>query len=88
MDLDTLLRHYFGTTELDTLDAGAFEYGVERLGTAFGTEKEPGRRFALWSLLHTLGEAPEPHLAFKDERERRAAELYVRATARADGGET
>ncbi len=83
MELDTLLRHYFDTTDLATLDEGAFERGVERLGTAFGMEKEPGRRFALWSLLHTLGDAPDPAVAFKDPRERRAAETYARATSRA-----
>ncbi len=83
MDLDTLLHHYFDTTELDTLDEGALERGIERLGTAFGLEKEPGRRFALWSLLHTLGDAPDPAVAFKDPRERHAAETYARATSRA-----
>ncbi|MEG3125536.1 hypothetical protein [Sphingomonas sp. GB1N7] len=83
MDLDALLNHYFDTTELDTLEEAAFERGVERLGTAFGMEKEPGRRFALWSLLHTLGDAPDPAVAFEDPQERRAAEAYARATSRA-----
>ena len=85
MELDTLLHHYFETTELDTLDEAAFERSVERLGTAFGTEKEPGRRFALWSLLHALGEAPDPSVAFKDPQERRAAETYARVSGRASG---
>ena len=84
MDLDALLQHFFGTIELDTLDEGALELGVERLGTAFGTEREPGRRFALWALLHALGEAPDPAIAFKDSRERAAAEAYARAAGRAD----
>ena len=83
MDLDALLQHFFATAELDTLDDAAFERGVERLGTAFGTETEPGRRFALWSLLHALGDAPDPAIAFKDPRERRAAEDYARAADRA-----
>lgn len=84
MDLDALLHHFFGTTELDTLDDAALELGVERLGTAFGTEREPGRRFALWTLLHALGEAPDPATAFKDSRERAAAEAYARAAGRAE----
>ena len=84
MDLDALLHHFFGTTELDTLDERALELGIERLGTAFGTEQEPGRRFALWTLLHALGEAPDPAIAFKDSRERAAAEAYARAVGRAE----
>ncbi|MEO6214939.1 MAG: hypothetical protein ABIO86_02820 [Sphingomonas sp.] len=84
MDLDALLYHYFGTTELETLDEAAIEFGVERLGTAFWTEHEPGRRFALWALLHALGEAPDPSTAFKDMRERAAAETYARAAGRAE----
>jgi hypothetical protein len=84
MDLDALLQHYFHTGELDTLDNAAFERGVERLGTAFGMETEPGRRFALWSLLHALGDAPDPAVAFKDPRERRAAEDFARGADRPD----
>lgn len=83
MELDALLHHYFETSELDTLDEAAFERGVERLGTAFGIEKDPGRRFALWSLLHALGDAPDPAIAFKNPQERRAAEAYARVTSRA-----
>lgn len=85
MDLDALLLHYFGTADLAAIDPAAMEAGIERLGTAFGTEREPGRRFALWALLHALGEAPEPARAFKDAGERRAAEAYARATDRAAG---
>jgi len=83
MDLDALLHHFFGTAELDTLDAAALELGVERLGTAFGLEREPGRRFALWALLHALGEAPDPEIAFKDPGERRAAQDYAWAAGKA-----
>ena len=83
MELDILLQHYFGTTDLTTLDEAGFELGVEKLGTAFGIEKEPGRRFALWSLLHALGDAPDPAVAFKDPAARRAAEDYAHAADRA-----
>ncbi|MEG3089672.1 hypothetical protein [Sphingomonas sp. PB4P5] len=83
MELDILLQHYFGTSDLTTLDDAGFELGVEKLGTAFGTEREPGRRFALWSLLHALGDAPDPAVAFKNPAERRAAEEYAHAADRA-----
>lgn len=84
MDLDALLHHYFGTTAIETLDDPAIELGIERLGTAFWTEREPGRRFALWALLHSLGEAPDPVTAFKDQRERDAAIDWIRAAERAE----
>jgi hypothetical protein len=86
MDLDSLLHAYFGTTEIDTLDAAAFEAGLERATTAFGVEGDQGRRFALWVLLHALGEAPDPAAGFKDPVTRRAAEEYARAADRMGDG--
>jgi hypothetical protein len=77
MDLDAISHHFFGTADIDTLDATALAAGRDRLSLAFGTEREPGRRFALWAVLRATGEAPAPHLAFKDPREQRAAELYA-----------
>ena len=53
-----MLSHYFGTTDLDTLDTIAIDDGLERVRIAFGTERETGRRFALWAVLATLGDAP------------------------------
>lgn len=85
MDLDDLLLRYFGTADLDPLDAGALADGAERIRVALGTERDGGRRFALWTLLHALGDAPDPALVFKDPAERRAAEDYARAAARLDG---
>lgn len=76
MDFDALLAHYFGG-ELDTLDPAAFERGVERLGTDFAVEQEPGRRFALWAMLHALGAAPDPDAAFKDPAAQQAARDYA-----------
>ena len=57
MDLDAMLTHYFGTTDLDTLDTIAIDDGLERVRIAFGTERETGRRFALWAVLATLRDA-------------------------------
>lgn len=83
MDLDALLTNYFGTTELETLGDAAIADGCERLAIAFGTERDGGRRFALWTLLHGLGQAPDPETAFKDPRERAAAQKYARVVASA-----
>lgn len=86
MDFDDLLIFYFGTADLDTLDADALVDGQQRVAIAFGTEREAGRRFALWALLHALGDAPDPEKAFKDPRERKAAEDYAWAAARIGRG--
>lgn len=77
MDLDALLNHYFGTTDLHALEESDFESGVERIRIALGTERDPGRRFALWTFLHALGSAPDPAAVFKDLSERKAAEAYA-----------
>ncbi|MBO9621454.1 MAG: hypothetical protein J7500_01955 [Sphingomonas sp.] len=81
MDLDALLTHYFGTEGLD--DPVALERGIERLGTDFAVEQEPGRRFALWALLHALGAAPDPDVAFEDPELRAAARDYAWAADKA-----
>ncbi|MBD3759706.1 hypothetical protein [Rhizorhabdus sp.] len=82
MDLDALLHHYFGTDDLDALDEAAIDDGRERVAIAFGTERDSGRRFALWIVLHALGAAPEPAIAFKDPKDRKAAEDYAWAAGR------
>ena len=82
MDLDALLYHYFGTADLDTLDEPAIEAGRERAAVAFGTERDSGRRFALWILLHALGDPPDPATAFKKAADRKAAEDYAWAAER------
>jgi hypothetical protein len=77
MDFDALLTHYFGGADLGAVEPAAFERGVERLGTDFAVEQEPGRRFALWAMLHALGAAPDPDAAFKDPALRQAARDYA-----------
>lgn len=77
MDLDALIRHYFGTDDPAELPAEAFERGAEALAIDFGTERDPGRRFALWALMHMLGIAPAPDDAFKTEAERAAARRFA-----------
>lgn len=82
MDLEALLHHYFGTEDLDALDESAIDDGRQRVEIAFGTERDSGRRFALWIVLHALGSAPEPEIAFKDAKDRKAAEDYAWAAQR------
>jgi hypothetical protein len=46
--------------------------GVDRLRVDLGLETDQSR-FALWSLLYMLDEAPDLDVAFKDEADREAA---------------
>jgi hypothetical protein len=82
MDLDELLQHYFGASDFSGLDEQAIRQAVERIAIDFAKEREPGRRFALWALLHALGAAPDPAAAFEDPAERKAAEDYAWAADR------
>lgn len=88
MDLDALLLHYFGTEDPDTLADWQVDLGRERLAIDFGVEQEPGRRFALWTLMEVFGTAPPPAEAFeKDPALRRAAEDYLSAAWKMDRDE-
>ena len=73
MDFDDQLRRYFGTADLAAVPPPALAAGAERMRVDLGLERDRGRRFALWALLHTLGEAPDLDVAFKDEADREAA---------------
>ena len=73
MELDDLLWRYFGTTELTAATPAMMEVGLDRLRVDFGLETDRGSRFALWSLLYMLGQAPELDVAFKEETDRDAA---------------
>ena len=85
MDIDALLLHYFGTDDPDAITDLGFTIGSERLRVDFGTEREPGRRFALWTLMEVFGIAPPPDQAFaKDAALRRAAEDYRTAAYRVE----
>lgn len=84
MDLDDQLRRYFGTTDISSIPPDALEAGVERMGVDLGLEKDRGRRFALWALMHMLGAAPDLDAAFADERDRNAARDFMDLAARAD----
>ncbi len=77
MDFDDQLRRYFATDDLATLPPAALEAGVERMRVDFGMEKDRARRFALWTLLHMLGGAPDLDVAFKDPADRDSARDFM-----------
>jgi hypothetical protein len=77
MDFDDLLVRFFGTADIDTLDAERLVAGVERLRLQFGLERDDDRRFALWCLMYMLGVAPEVEDAFKEEADREAARDFM-----------
>ena len=92
MELEALLHHFFGTEDPATLTDAGFERGAEKLRIAFGVEREPSRRFALWTLLEALDMAPLPADAFaKEPQLKAAAEAYLSAAFRlerfGDGGD-
>jgi len=85
MDLEALLTHYFDSADLDTVTADMFEAGQQKLAIDFGVERDPGRRFALWTLMDAIGIAPLPADAFSKPGEaglKRAAEDYLSAAWR------
>ncbi len=77
MDLDDQFRRFFGTADLDTLTPAALAGGIEHMRVELGLESDPGRRFALWSMLHMLGHAPDLDIAFKNPAEREAARNFM-----------
>ncbi|MBT2134207.1 hypothetical protein KK137_07685 [Croceibacterium sp. LX-88] len=73
MDFDDLLQRYFGTSDLSDASAAMQTAALDRLRVDFGLETDRARRFALWSVLYMLGQAPDLDVAFKDEADREAA---------------
>lgn len=84
MDLDDLLRRYFGTSDISEVTPAVQSAGIERLLVDFGLERDRGKRFALWSLLHLLGAAPDLDVAFKEEADREAARDFMDLLAAAE----
>jgi len=83
MDFDDQLRRYFGTADIAAIHPEAHAAGTERMRVDFGLETNPGRRFALWALMHMLGVAPDLDVAFKDEGERNTARDFMDMVDRA-----
>jgi len=87
MDFDDQLRRYFGSADLASIPPAAIEAGVERMRVDFGLEKDRSRRFALWAVMHLLGNAPDLDVAFKDEADREAARNFMDLMTQAQDGE-
>ena len=85
MDFDDLLQRYFGTSDLAEASPAVQAAGLDRLRVEFGLETDRGRRFALWSLLYLLGQAPDLDVAFKDAADREAARDLMDMLAAANG---
>ena len=77
MDFDDQLRRYFGTADLAVVRGEALAAGLERMRVDLGLEKDRGRRFALWALMHMLGGAPDLDVAFEDPADRDAARAFM-----------
>jgi hypothetical protein len=83
MDFGDQLQRYFGTTDLAAIAPAALDAGLERMRVDFGLEKDRGRRFALWALMHMFGDAPDLDVAFSSEADREAARNFMDLAARA-----
>ena len=68
-----ILQRYFGTRDLAEVAPAALPEGTARMQVDFGMTADRGQRFALWSLLLVLGDAPDLDVAFEDEESREAA---------------
>lgn len=84
MNFDDLLHRYFGTFDLSAASPAVQEAGLDRMRVDFGLETDRARRFALWSLLYMLGEAPDLDVAFKREADRDAARNLMDMLAASD----
>ncbi|AUX69199.1 hypothetical protein CHX26_06525 [Porphyrobacter sp. HT-58-2] len=73
MDMADLLHRYFGTRDLAAIAPAALPDGIERMRVDFGMMQDRGQRFALWSLLVVLGDAPDLDIACAHEEDREAA---------------
>lgn len=73
MDMGDLLQRYFGTRDLAGVDPAALPDGTMRMRVDFGMTEDRGQRFALWTLLMVLGDAPDLDVAFAHEEDREAA---------------
>jgi len=77
MDLDDLLVRYFGVSDLAAVSPAVQDAGLDRMRVDLGLETDRDRRFALWSLLYVLGQAPDLDVVFKEEADREAARNFM-----------
>ncbi len=60
----------------------ALAAGLEHMRVDLGLERDRSRRFALWTLMFTLGAAPDLDVAFPDPADRDAARTLIELTER------
>lgn len=77
VNFDDQLHRYFGTPDVSEVTPAVLAAGVERMKVDLGLEKDPSRRFALWAILHMLGDAPDLDAAFANEAEHEAARNFM-----------
>jgi hypothetical protein len=77
MNLNDQILRYFGTSNLAAVPSEALDAGIEHMKVDLGLTKDRGERFALWTLLHTLGSAPDLDVVFKSEADREAARNFM-----------
>lgn len=81
MQFDDQLHRYFGTTDLDAIPPAALVAGAEHMRVDLGLEQDGARRFALWSLLYMLDQAPDLDATFKNPADRDAARNFMKMAA-------
>ena len=86
MDIGDQFHRYFGTANIEAVTPDGLQAGLERMRVDLGLEKDRARRFALWSLLYTLGASPDLDVAFKDPADRDAARDLMDLMDRAQPG--
>lgn len=86
MNLDDLLRRYFGTADIADASPAMQAAGLDRLRVDFGLSTDRQQRFALWSVLYMLGHAPDLDVAFKDHADREAARDLMDLLAASEDG--
>jgi len=77
MNLDDQIRRYFGVSDLAEAPPAALSAGIEHMKVDLGLTKDRGERFALWTLLHTLGSAPDLDVVFETDADREAARNFM-----------
>ncbi|MEZ5695328.1 MAG: hypothetical protein R3E18_02520 [Sphingomonadaceae bacterium] len=83
MEFDDQLRRYFGTDDLASLSPDGLAAGIEKMQVDLGLEKSRERRFALWTMLHMFGAAPDLDVAFDNEDDRNSARDFMAMMERA-----
>ncbi len=86
MQFDDQLRRYFATADIAQIAPGTLAAGLEQMRVDFGMEKDRGRRFALWALMHLLGVAPDLDIAFTEAADRDTARDFMEMMERAEEG--